>query len=560
MQSINLSKIKLVKSNLKSKIYFFVAIWFMFLFAIVNGACVANAQSQDKINYALSQNLIVNLKNLPKSFDPQNFINNYYTPIASSLYEGLVIKNNRGEPVAGAAKSYTNQNNKVFIFKLRDNLRWSNGDPLTASDFVYGFHRILDPKNKNPYTWYMKLMNIKNTDAILAGKMPVAKLGVSALDAKTVKIELEKPVAYFLDMLTYGIMIPIHQKSFEKNPANYWQVSNLGKIITNGAYVISKSESNKLELTPNPNYWDKDKVKIKKVSFITERDKEKRMQMFFDGKIHISILIKPDEYWSILRRKPKNLINVDYLNMNYYQFQSTRAPFNNVKLRKALSYAVNRDFIVSGVLSQQQKSAYTIVPMSLMGRNSYQPKFSILTQNLREKEAKLYFKQAGYGKDKPLKFELLVDDNVRNKITEAEEIIKMWKKVLEYVEVKLVILKGKDYLEAIKNKKYDITKLGWIADYSDMSSFLSVLYSQNYANTLYVDKEYDKILQRAMQAETDYQKEQGYNELLRIIDEQMPIIPLYQDTNTYMVNEKVVGFPNTRSDGAYYVKDLYLRR
>lgn len=543
------------KKTAKKTILFMRMYIYLGIFAITTGAYCANADEKTPNKLIKTQHLVVNLNKLPKVFDPQDFDNTNLLVLLSSLYEGLVIKNDIGNPIAGAATSWTNENNRVFVFKLRDDLRWSNGDKLSAEEFVYGFQRILNPKYKNPYTWYMKLMNIKNTDAILAGKMPLSKLGVKALDSRHLRIELEKPLSYFLDMLTYGIMIPIHKKSYEKNSNTYWH--KLDQIIVNGAYKVKKISSKKLELIPNTNYWDKKNVKIRRLSFIETKDMQKQTSLFFAKKLHISGLIKPDKYWSLVRQKPQNIVNIDFLNSHYYQFQSQKKPFNNKKLRKALSYAIDRNYIVNGVLSQQQKSIYTIIPKTMMDETTYKASYSLLTQQQREKEAKMLFKQAGYNKDRPLKFKLLVDETVKNKITEAKVIIKMWQKVLKFIEVELVVLPIKDYLAAIRNKTYDLTKINWVADYKDMSSFLSILYSLNYANSYYVNKTYDQILFEAMEAKTEKQQLEAYNKLLRIIDEDMPIIPLYQDTNTYLVNKNLIGFPNTRSDGTYYVKDLY---
>lgn len=546
----------------------FIPLWFFTNFIVLTFIIPTGAYAKktadikyatEKIDFEKSQHLVVNLSYIPKKFDPQNFENTNFLVLLSALYEGLVIKDDNGNPLPGSAESWTNKNNQIFVFKLRENLKWSNGDKIHAKDFVTGFKRILDPKSKNPYTWYMKLMQIKNTEKILAGTLPLSKLGVKAIDSKHIKIELEKPVPYFLNMLAFGIMIPIHTKTYAKKGEKYWL--SLPKLVTNGAYFIANSDSNKMELLPNPNYWDKKNVKIKKVTVLGIMDRNKESAMFFDSKLHISSLIKPDSYWSLLRKKPQNLINVEFLNAHYYQFQTQKPPFDNLKLRKALSYAVDRNYIVNGILSQKQTSLYTIIPKGLVKENTYVPKFSLLTQSLREKDAKLFFKQAGYNKENPLKFQLLVDETIKNKITEAKAIIKMWQRVLEFVEVDLVILPINKYLKALEDSKYHISKINWVADYKDASSFLSVLYSQNtYANSLFINKQYDEILYKAMSAKTIQQKEEKYNLLLKIIDEQMPIIPLYQDTNTYLVNKHLQGFPRTRSDGSYYIKDLYFKK
>jgi oligopeptide transport system substrate-binding protein len=280
--------------------------------------------------------------------------------VSRDLFEGLINESPKGDPVAGGAESWTiSPDGKTYVFTLRRNARWSNGEPVTAKDFVYGFRRSIDPATLSRYSFI--LSPIVNADEISAGKLAPAELGVRAVDDYTVEIRLTNPTPYFLGLLAHSSTYPLHRASVETHGD---QFTRPGNLVSNGAFQLADwVVQSHIRVVRNTHYWDNEHTRLDEVWFYPTEDLSAELQRYRAGELDQTYWIPTGQIDWIRENLPDELIIAPYLGSYYYGFNLTRPPFkDNLNLRRALSLAVNRDVIVDQVLGAGQLSAYGWVP------------------------------------------------------------------------------------------------------------------------------------------------------------------------------------------------------
>ncbi|MDQ1257694.1 MAG: oligopeptide transport system substrate-binding protein, partial [Candidatus Hydrogenedentes bacterium] len=401
----------------------------------------------------------------PQDLDPQITTGVPEHRLSTVLFEGLVTLDFASPdlpPIPAVAERWTvSDDGLVYTFTLRENARWSNGDPVTARDFVYSWQRVLSPKLASEYS-YM-LFCLKNAKAFNEGKIAdFAKVGVKALDDRTLEASLEAPTPYFLSMQVHNSWFPVHQATIERfgkmdERSTPW--TRPGNHVGNGPFLLERWSPNEvIRVVKNPHYWDAAKVRLDAIEFYPIDNQLTEERSFRAGELHLTESV-PLSKIEVYQRVNPDLIHIDpYLGSYYYRFNVTKPPFDNVLVRRAFAMAIDRETLVAKVLKGGQKPASCFTPPGVAGYTCaasipYDPG-----------EAKKLLAQAGYPDGKGLPpIEFLYNSSENHKLI-AEAIQNMWKLNLG-VEVGLANQDWKVYLDSMKALNYQIARSGWIADY-----------------------------------------------------------------------------------------------
>ncbi|MCY9876266.1 ABC transporter substrate-binding protein [Vibrio natriegens] len=477
--------------------------------------------------------------------------------ILRDLFEGLVIQDRDGNIVPGVAQSWETKDNQTFVFHLRKDAKWSNGAPVTADDFVYALRRAADPQLASPNVWYLEMTSIKNIVDVAEGKLPVEELGVKALDKYTLRFELESKVPYFVAMTGHTSMMPVHKSTVEQG-GKPW--SDPKQFVGNGAFVLDKWVVNeRIELKKNPNYWDADNTHLTNVTYIPFENQNASINRYVVGEVDITSDVPTHMAQKLEQEYQDAYTVVPLLCTYYYAFNTTRPPFDEVRVRQAVSYSIMRDVITNGVTQVGNLPAYTFAHQYTAGFDATQPDYSNWTQQQRDEKARQLLEEAGYGKDKPLDFKLLYNTSESNKAI-AVAIASMLSENLD-AKVELENQEWKSYLVARKQGNFDVMRASWCGDYNEASTFLSLLRSDSSGNfARYQSTEYDQAMNNALATTDDKKRQAYYDEAEKLIAADVPIAPIYYYMQARLVRPNVGGFAKNNVEGRIYSKDLYIKK
>ncbi|MGI9876525.1 ABC transporter substrate-binding protein [Vibrio chagasii] len=476
--------------------------------------------------------------------------------VIRDLLEGLVNQDSDGNTIPGVAESWETTDNQTFTFHLRKDAKWSNGDPVTAQDFVYSWQRFVDPATASPYSWYMEFTKMANAKEIIEGKKDKSTLGVKAVDAHTLVVELETPVPYFVMMMGHTSTKPVHQATVEKYGDQWTKPEH---FVGNGAYVLDQWVVNeRMTLKRNEQYWDDEKTVLNKVTFLPIENQVAEMNRFLSGEVDISYDMPIEHFKRMQKEHPEDVSVVGNLCSYYYNFNTKVKPFDDVRVRKAISYAVDRDIVSNAIMGQGQKPAYFLTPEITAGFNPNLPQYAKMSQKERNAEAARLLAEAGYSKDNPLEFTLLYNTNENHKKV-AVALGSMWKKTLG-LKVTLENQEWKTYLSSKDTGNFEVARAGWCGDYNEASTFLTLMTSENTSGGQHWgSKEYDAIIDKAIHSTSEQERKALYLEAEKLMAQEMPIVPIYQYVKTRLLNPHVGGFPANNAQEMIYSKDLYIK-
>lgn len=432
----------------------------------------------------------------PESLDPHKTSTVYEAHILRDLFQGLVMQDAKANLIPGAAESWTiSDDGTVYTFKMRPGAVWSNGDPVTAEDFVYSFRRLEDPATGAEYA--SMLYVIKNGEEVNTGAMPPDQIGVRAVDDMTLEITLKAPTPYFLEMLTHQATYPVHKASIEALGEEWIKPGNL---VSNGAFTLAEFVPNDhIKVVKNPKFFDAANVALDAVVYYPTEDRSTAIKRYEAGELDSNDDL-PTEQLADLRAKFGDQIRVaPYLGTYYYAMKWDKEPWSNVELRQAISMAIDRDFLAEKVWANAMIPAYGMVPPGIEGYQSQQADYAGLDQLDREDKAKAILEKLGYGPDNPLKMEIRYNtsENHKNTAVAIQEQLKPLG-----VEVTLLNTDTKTHYGFLEQKgDFDVARAGWIADYKDPESFLGIsLFSSgnNYSN--YNSPEFERLMKEAAAA------------------------------------------------------------
>ncbi|WP_163833844.1 peptide ABC transporter substrate-binding protein [Spartinivicinus ruber] len=490
----------------------------------------------------------------PSSLDPQLVEGSPGGFVVRDLFEGLVTEDETGKIIPGQAASWTvSQDKIVYTFKLRDNARWSNGDTVAADDFVFTFRRAVDPQLGSSYGWYIDLIGVKNADAIIKGTKKPETLGIRAIDNKTLEITLKHPLSYFIKTLAHYTTFPVHPATVKKYGEKWTQPEH---IVTNGPYTLTKWVVNeRMEAKRNPHYWDNDNTVIEQVTYLPIESANTELNRYKAGELHWTREIPEDHYQKLKKTITAEVKSHGIVSTYFYAFNTQKPPFDNVKVRKALYLATDRDILAKKVLGMGEIPAYSLTPPYIDGYVAPGNPFAKMTQQQRNTAANKLLAEAGYNQEKPLTFELLYNTNESHKRI-ALAVSAMWKQNLKHIKVNLINQEWKTFLSTKRQGQFELARYGWNGDYNEPSTMLSVMASTSGANDgKYNNPKYDELLTKAATATnpTPY-----YQEAEKLLVTDFPIIPFYYYVSRNLLKPHVKGYLNKNPLNNMYTKNLYI--
>lgn len=505
---------------------------------------------------ATKQELVRNNGSEPASLDPHKVESDVEFNIISDFFDGLVGIKHDGSIEPRLAERWENKDNRVWTFHLRPDIKWSNGEPITAQDVVFSWRRLVDPKTVSPYGSYLNNMHVANAAEIVAGKQSPDTLGIKALDDKTVQVTLNQPVAYFLSMLAHNSLVPINQKTVEKYGDKWTQPGN---FVSSGAYTLSQWVVNeKVVGERNKNYWDDAHTVINRVTYLPIASETADINRYKAGEIDIAYPV-PQIQFKALKAQLGEQVHVEpNLATYYYQFNTTKAPFNDPRVRLALNLGLDKDIIAEKVLGQGQRPAWMTSQDTTGGVTFKKPDYASWTHEQRISEANKLLKEAGFSEAKPLSFDLLYNTSESHQRI-AIAASSMWKKNLG-VEAKLQNQEWKTMLDTMHSRTYDLVRYAWIADYDDASTFLNNFRTGDSQNTTgFSNADFDEAMKQAAMAGSLEQRGQFYQKAEDVLAQNVPAIPVYQYVVVKLVKPYVGGY-HTNNLGYFYTKDMYIKK
>ena len=486
----------------------------------------------------------------PASLDPARAGDTFSFEVIRDLYEGLVTESPTGDVRPGVAASWTvNPEGDVYTFKLRANARWSNGHRVQAEDFVNAWRRVVDPKLGSPVADLLR--PIVGAAGIISGKQLPVTLGVFAQDNETLVVRLEHPAPYFLEILTHTATFPVYsEETAAAHTGATW--------VSNGPYVLAGwIPGSSLALRRNPEYWDRDDVRIDEVRYLPIPDENSELSQYRAGQLEITQTVPAAALPLVRKEFPSELLVAPFLGTVYYGINLRSGKFP-LKLRQALNMAVDRRILENTILVFGQRPAYGFVPPGTWNYDSQSWKWSSLSDVERIEQARSLYVSAGYSLDKPLHLRLLYNENQAIKRLSIA-IASMWKTTLG-IETDLTEEEYRVFLDSRKDPaRWDIVRLGWSADYNDAGDFLETFrHSSPNNDTGYASKEYDSLLDSAVTSPEPAVRKGILEKAEKVMLSEYPVVPVYFFSSKRLVKPYVKG-AITNPLNRLYSKDLSIQ-
>ncbi len=458
----------------------------------------------------------------PETLDPHIITGQPEFRLVEALFEGLYAHDpTTATAVPGVAERYEiSSDHKTYIFHLRKNACWSNGDPVTAYDFVESWKRSLAPETAADYAYLLYF--IKNAKAYNEGTLTdFSRVGVQAPDAQTLQVELDYPTPFFIDLTAMPGLYPVHGPTLKQYGDNWVKP---GHMVSNGAYRLKDWRLNdRLDMEKNPYYWDAAHVQLKTIRALPNSQAITAFSVYSAGGADL-ILDKglaPIYLLDELRKRP-DFHAATFLGVFFYRFNVTRKPFDDPRIRKALAMTIDRDLIVSKITKAGERPALAFVPP---GTGGYQPPEGL---GYNPDQARRLLAEAGYpgGRNFP-SFSILFDTRELNTAI-AVEIQQMWKRELG-IDCFLENQDWKVYLNTQARLDYDVSRSSWVGDYNDPNTFLDMFMSDNGNNRCgWKNAEYDRLINQANRTIDEKERFTIFRQAETILlKEGVPIAPIF---------------------------------
>lgn len=487
----------------------------------------------------------------PETLDPHKGTGIPEGNIAYGLFEGLVTLDHETlDYLPGVAERWEiSEDGLTYTFHLRRNAKWSNGDTVDARDFAYSYERAVRPETAAEYAnmlWYIKGAKSYNKGEL----KDFSQVGVKVIDDFTISVELLNPTPFFLDIVAFHTLLPVHKETVEKH-GDQW--TRPGKIVTNGPFLLEDwKPRDRVVLVKNPDYWDAENIYLEKINVLATEEETTYFNMYEADETEW-IRSVPLQQIPVLKKKGrKDLYLTPFIGIYYYLLNTTRKPLDDPRVRKALNMAINKKKLCRYVLTAGEKPADSFTPRIVPG---YTPPEGLPYDPEKAREL---LAEAGFpdGKGFP-KLSLLFNTHEAHRMI-AVVIQSDWKENLN-IHVELENKEWKVYLSERQAKNYDIARAGWIGDYVDPKTFLELMRSDSGLNhTGWGKKYYDGLIDRANRTLDVKEREEIFREAERyIMTEEMPVIPIYYYVNKNMLKPWVKNFHFNIRDHHNY-KHVYI--
>ena len=479
--------------------------------------------------------------------DPQLGANIAEGDVASALFEGLVAEDPVDlHPVPGVAESWeVSPDQLTYLFHLRSNARWSNGAPVTALDFVASWRRCLTPALGAPNADMLHLL--QGAEAFHRGlTTDFGAVGVTAVDAHTLRVQLEHPAPYFLSLLANAAWFPVPTAvvAAQGSPTergNPW--TRPATFVGNGPFVLKSWEPNRrIVAEKSPTYWDAARVRLNAIHFYPIDSVDTEERAFRSGQLHVTYVLpfgKVDTY----RRESPQLLRTDpYLDTYFLRLNFQRPPLGDARIRRALALAVDRTAIVEKILHGGQLPARSITPPGLPG---YTPPSG---PTVDFAAARQLLADAGYPGGKGLPPLELLYNTSENHRTLAEAVQEMWRRELG-LEVRLVNQEFKVVISDRRAGNFQVLLSDWVGDYIDPTTFLDLWRADSSNNfTGWSSSAYDSLLFAAARTADPAERARQLQQAEALMLNEAPIIPLYHNTHVFLLQPAVKGWHPTLLD------------
>lgn len=499
-----------------------------------------------------TQTLIRNNGSEPESLDPAVAETVPANNVTRDLFEGLTANDADGKIVPGVAESWKQTNATTWVFKLRQNAKWSNGDPITAQDCVYGIRRFLDPKTASKYAATYGVFLLNGMD-VAAGKKPLTEVGVKALDKFTVEIKTPFPVTFLPQVLSNNNLGPLHQASVEKFGRDW---TRPGNMVGNGAFVLKEWLVNsRIVLEKNPNYWDAKNVQLTRVTYLPIEDGNVDVKLYESGQNEWVYQLPPGTYEKYKQQFPKEVRNAPMLGLRYYDFQTQNPVFKDVRVRKALSMVIDRDILAQRITADGQLPLYGLIVKGMEGADMAEYEWAHWPMAKKVEEAKKLLAAAGVKPGTKYSFSYNTSDYHKKMAIFAQS---EWKTKLG-LNIELQAMEFKVLVKLRHDGAYEMARDGFIADYNDATNFLALVRCDSDQNlNRNCNRKAEELIVQGEHSDEAASRKQLLTQAIKMIMDDYPIIPLLQYSLPRLVKSYVGGYSLLNAQDRYRSKDVFI--
>ncbi|MGG2092572.1 peptide ABC transporter substrate-binding protein [Bacillus sp. S13(2024)] len=526
--------------------------------SLLISACSNNSSKPKEVSEKQVLNVTIS-EEIP-SLDTAKSMNGTSSHVMQNIFEGLYVLDEKDNPVPGVAKSFEKSTDgKTYIFHLRKDAKWSNGDAVTANDFVYSWQRTVNPQTVSQYA-YM-LFYIKNAEAINKGALAVDQLGVKAIDDVTLEVQLETPIPYFLNLLTLPIYLPQHKSFVEEKGSKYGLEPE--DMIYNGPFVLSEwKHEQEFKLKRNDTYWDKNNVKLEEINFHIVKDTATAVNLYETGSIDRTPINSSfvDKY-----KGKSDFHTTEDPAIAMLRFNQKNFALANTQLRQSISMTLNKEAVVNHFLNNGATAAQGLIPEGYKnekdGKDFRKENGDLAVYNVEKAKNLWEDAKIELGVER-ITLEFLTYEQDQAKQT-AEYIKGELEKNLQGLTIKIKPQPFKQKLQLEQTGQYDISMVVWGPDYKDPISYLELFTTDNPNNKMnYSNQHYDELINSA---KNDFVLEEqkrwkAMQEAERILLEDAAVAPLYHTGSAYLQKEYVKGIEMHQFGGVYTYKHAYISR
>ena len=495
--------------------------------ALMTTACFAGGSGGD------GKILHTNNSSEPGSLDPALAQGTHESWVIDHTFEGLMKKDQDGNLIGGMAKDYTvSDDNLTYTFELRDDVKWSNGDPVTAHDFEFSWKRVLDVDLGSTYAY--QLYYLKNAEAYNTGEADVDDVGVKALDDTTLEVVLEEPAAYFIELTAFYTLFPVNKKVVEDNPDWAKQPET---FVSNGAFKLTEwNHKANILVEKNENYYNAKEVKLDGIDFAIIENEDTAWQKYQADEFDFLYPLPQTIVADLQEKNDPELVIGEELATYYYNFNTELVPFNNAKVRKALTMAIDRETITSKVSQGGETPAYGIVPPGIPnedGEDFQGAQGAYFEEDIEAANALLEegLEEEGMTKE-DFKATILYNTMESHKKI-AQVIQEMWRNNLG-VDVELENVEFQVKLDREKAGDYEISRAGWVGDYVDPMTFIDLFVTDGpYNDSGFSDAKYDELVNIAKTNVDPKVRFDAMREAEELFMDNLPVMPVYFYTKPY---------------------------